>query len=200
MDPATIGLLISIAPTVLDLLFGRGSAIKHETIPKKMYGYGLEGYGYRYPPTLGYYEEPIVLGTITKGPFKGYPIKRYVPKVDEKWIAAYFLNKRIAGQNKWLEKAKEALQRASQEYLAELKQTNPKAYDEAMKAREKRLARKGQLPLPLRAPAAKALYEKLHTLPDEELLKYYYSGQRVPKKKKKTVLVEIPAEQLVAKK
>jgi hypothetical protein len=25
MDPATIGLLISIAPTVLDLLFGRGS-------------------------------------------------------------------------------------------------------------------------------------------------------------------------------
>jgi hypothetical protein len=63
MDPATIGLLISIAPTILDLLFserdqrslfGRGSVIKHELIlknpNKKMYGYGLEGYGYRYPP------------------------------------------------------------------------------------------------------------------------------------------------------
>jgi hypothetical protein len=53
MDPATIGLLISIAPTVLELLFGRGSVIKHELIlenPKEMYGYGLEGYGYRYPP------------------------------------------------------------------------------------------------------------------------------------------------------
>jgi hypothetical protein len=35
MDPATIGLLISIAPTVLDLLFGHGNIIKQETFPKK---------------------------------------------------------------------------------------------------------------------------------------------------------------------
>jgi hypothetical protein len=205
MDPATIGLLISIAPTILDLLFGRGNIIKHETLlenPERMYGYGLEGYGYRYPPTLGYYEEPIVVGTITQGPFKGFPIRRYVPKVDQKWIAAYFLNKKIAGQNRWLAKAKEALQKASQEYLAELQKTDPKAYDEAMKAREKRLAKKGQLPLPLRAPQIKSLYDELYKIKDDEenLRQIYYSGQRVPRKKKKTVLVEVPAEQLVAKK
>jgi hypothetical protein len=49
MDPATIGLLITIAPTVLDLLFGRGHHIKDQALIqnlKTMYGYGLEGYGY----------------------------------------------------------------------------------------------------------------------------------------------------------
>jgi peptidoglycan biosynthesis protein MviN/MurJ (putative lipid II flippase) len=49
MNPATIGLLISIAPTVLDLLFGRGHHIKDQALIqnlKTMYGYGLEGYGY----------------------------------------------------------------------------------------------------------------------------------------------------------
>jgi hypothetical protein len=49
MDPATIGLLISIAPTVLDLLFGRGHHIKDQALIqnlKDMYGYGLEGYDY----------------------------------------------------------------------------------------------------------------------------------------------------------
>jgi hypothetical protein len=48
MDPATIGLLISMAPAVLDLLFGRGHHIKKEELIqnlKDMYGYGLEGYG-----------------------------------------------------------------------------------------------------------------------------------------------------------
>jgi hypothetical protein len=58
MDPATIGLLISIAPTVLDLLFGRGhikESSRQQRYPfESMYGYGLEGYGmygqgYRYP-------------------------------------------------------------------------------------------------------------------------------------------------------
>jgi hypothetical protein len=201
MDPATIGLLISIAPTILDLLFGRGSAIKHESIPKKMYGYGLEGYGYRYPPTLGYYEEPIVVGTITEGPFKGFPLRRYAPKVNEKWIAAYVLNKKIAERNPWLAKAKAALQQASQEYLEELKTKNPAAYAQAMKAKQKRLENKKKGPLALRVKAAQEMYERLHKLPDEELLKYYYSGRRVPKtKKKKTVLVEVPAEQVVAKK
>jgi hypothetical protein len=50
MDPATIGLLISIAPTVLDLLFGEGhikDSLRHQRYPSEnMYGYGLEGYGY----------------------------------------------------------------------------------------------------------------------------------------------------------
>jgi hypothetical protein len=53
MDPATIGLLISIAPTVLDLLFGQGhikESSRQQRYPlENMYGYGLEGYGYRYP-------------------------------------------------------------------------------------------------------------------------------------------------------
>jgi hypothetical protein len=53
MDPATIGLLISIAPTVLDLLFGRGhikESSQQQRYPlENMYGYGLEGYCYRYP-------------------------------------------------------------------------------------------------------------------------------------------------------
>jgi hypothetical protein len=205
MDPATIGLLISIAPTVLELLFGRGqSDIKQEMFPKKMYGYGygLEGYGYRYPPIEGYYEEPIVVGTVEKeGPFKGFPIYRYAPKVNEKWVAVYELNKRIADRNPWLAKAKAALQQASQEYLEELKTKNPAAYAQAMKAKQKRLENKKKGPLALRVKAAQEMYERLHKLPDEELLKYYYSGRRVPKtKKKKTVLVEVPAEQVVAKK
>jgi hypothetical protein len=104
MDPATIGLLISIAPTVLDLLFGRGHHIKDQALIqnlKNMYGYGLEGYGYageglRYPPIEGYYDEPITIATIQKGLRSGTQIKRYVPKVDEHWVAAYLLNKRIA--------------------------------------------------------------------------------------------------------
>jgi hypothetical protein len=61
MDPETIGLLISIAPTVLDLLFGHGQHIKDQTPIqnlKTMYGYGLEGFGfererYRYPSLAG---------------------------------------------------------------------------------------------------------------------------------------------------
>jgi hypothetical protein len=74
MDPATIGLLISIAPTVLDLLFGRGHHIKDQALIqnlKAMYGYGLEGYvyageGFRYPPIEDYYEQPITIATVTK--------------------------------------------------------------------------------------------------------------------------------------
>jgi hypothetical protein len=47
MDPATIGLLISIAPTVLDLLFGSGHHLEDDRERKSMYGYGygMEGYG-----------------------------------------------------------------------------------------------------------------------------------------------------------
>jgi hypothetical protein len=177
-------------------LFGRGSVIKHEMLlenPKEMYGYGLEGYGYRYPPTLGYYEQPIVVGTITEGHFKGYPLKRYALKVDEKWIAAYVLNKKIAEKNEWLKYVRDALQDASKKYLAKLQETNPKAYEDAMKAKEKRLAKKGQLPLALRPPVAKALYDQFKELSYEDLLKHYYSGRRVPKPKKKTVLLEVPA-------
>jgi hypothetical protein len=57
MDPATIGLFISIAPTLLDMLFGQDhikKSLRHQNYPDNMYGYSLEGYGmlgegYRYP-------------------------------------------------------------------------------------------------------------------------------------------------------
>jgi hypothetical protein len=48
-----------------------------------------------YPPIEGYYyDEPIILGTISKGPLAGKPLRKYPPKVDERWMAAYILNER----------------------------------------------------------------------------------------------------------
>jgi hypothetical protein len=202
MDPATIGLLISIAPTVLDILFGRGNVIKHESIlenPQEMYGYGLEGYGYRYPKIEEYYEEPITLGTITRGPLVGKPIKRKIPKVDEHWIAAYLLNKKYTA-NKWREFATKALRQASkeyEEYLENLKKSlnreDQLAYAKAILNKERREARKGKLPLALRSEEAKKLFEQMENLPKEELLKRYYSGrkQRKPRAIPTEVLEQI---------
>jgi hypothetical protein len=193
MDPATIGLLISIAPTVLELLFG-GSVIKHEMLlentkenPKEMYGYGLEGYGlegygYRYPPIQGYYEEPIELGTITTGRLAGKPIKRYPPIVDKKWVATYLLNKQY-GANRWREIAKKYLQAASKEYLDELKKNDREAYARAI-LNKLRKRKRDKLPLALRTPEGKKLYEEL--LPfekDKAKLREIYYGK--PKKERK---------------
>jgi hypothetical protein len=145
MDPATIGLLISIAPTVLDLLFGRGHHIKDQALIqnlKNMYGYGLEGCGYagegfRYPPIEGYYDEPTTIATVQKeGPRKGMEIKRYLPKVDDRWVAAYLLNKRIAARNKWRKYATKALQEASKRYLEDLKKKDPEAYARVVEQKE----------------------------------------------------------------
>jgi hypothetical protein len=84
MDPATIGLLISIAPTVLDLLFGQGyhnlNVQDVQEKLKEMYGYGLEGFGYeegegyRYPSLAK--EEPTLVTIQTK---RG-PLQVIVPK------------------------------------------------------------------------------------------------------------------------
>jgi hypothetical protein len=80
-----------------------------------MYGYGLEGYGYagegfRYPLIEGYYDEPVTIATVKKeGPRYSKEIKRYLPKVDDRWVAAYLLNKRITARNKWREYATAAL-------------------------------------------------------------------------------------------
>jgi hypothetical protein len=96
MDPATIGLLISIAPTVLDLLFGEGhikKSLHQQRYPSEnMYGYGLEGYGYRYPPLTGPY---------TRLPYKTKYgiIEKTVQMPSKKWAAAYFLNKRAVANN-----------------------------------------------------------------------------------------------------
>jgi hypothetical protein len=190
MDPATIGLLISLAPTVLDLLFGRGHHIKEEQHIqnlKDMYGYGLEGYGlygrgYRYPHVEGYYEEPIETGTIQQGPRAGQKLQRYPPKVDDRWIAAYLLNKRLAGRNEWRKYATEALQQASKKYLEDLKAKDPKAYDVAIKNRERREARKGHLPLALRTAEAKKLLKDLEGLSEADLIRRYYAGEKLKKK------------------
>jgi hypothetical protein len=210
MDPATIGLLISIAPTVLDLLFGRGNVIKHEFIlenPKEMYGYGLEGYGYRYPPIEGYYyEEPITLGTFTRCRLKGKPIKRYPPKVDEKWVAAYLLNKLAAKENKWREFATKALRQASKEYqdYLETLKNSPKredreAYVKAVLNRRRKEARKGQLPLALRSAEGKKLFDELSKIKDdkEKLLQIYYKGKkpRKPRPIPEEVIQEILGEE-----
>jgi hypothetical protein len=151
MDPATIGLLISIAPTVLDLLFGRGHHIKDQALIqnlKTMYGYGLKGYGYagkgfRYPPVQGYYDEPVTIATVQKeGPRKGMEIKRYLPKVDERWVAVYLLNKRIAAKNEWRKYATEVLQKASKRYLEDLKKDSPESYARAIEQKEKKSSKK----------------------------------------------------------
>jgi hypothetical protein len=194
MDPVTIGLLISIAPTVLDLLFGRGHHIKDQALIqnlKTMYGYGLDGYGYagegfRYPPVQGYYDEPVTIATVQKeGPRKGMEIKRYLPKVDDRWVAAYLLNKRIAARNKWREYATAALQEASKKYLEDLKKDSPESYARAIEQKEKRAARKGRIPLPLRSAEGQRLLDELQKLKDEELLAHYYHGRKpgkIPKK------------------
>jgi hypothetical protein len=94
MDPTTIGLLISIAPTVLDLLFGRGNIIKHETLlenPERMYGYGLDGYGYRYPRRK-----------------RQLTAETYFPEnVRPDLVRAAVFNRAIAAKNPWIQHLKE---------------------------------------------------------------------------------------------
>jgi hypothetical protein len=97
MDPATIGLLISIAPTVLDLLFGRGYHIKESFRQQRyplenMYGYGLEGYGmygqgYRYSRRR-----------------RKLTVQTYYPEeVQPELIRAAVFNRAIAKKNPWIQ-------------------------------------------------------------------------------------------------
>jgi hypothetical protein len=99
MDPATIGLLISIAPTVLDMLFGQGhikKSLGHQNYPDNMYGYGLEGYGllgegYRYP------RQRRRLTIETYYPESAYP----------ELIRATVFNRAIAKENSWIQHLRE---------------------------------------------------------------------------------------------
>jgi hypothetical protein len=95
MDPATIGLLISIAGTVLDLLFGQGyHTLNVQDVQEKlrqMYGYGLEGYG-------------------MYGEGEGYPRRRRVvetafalPETKQAYFRAAIFNKALAEKNPWVE-------------------------------------------------------------------------------------------------
>jgi hypothetical protein len=172
MDPATIGLLISIAPTVLDLLFGRGSVIKHELIlknpNKKMYGYGLEGYGYRYPPLP---EEFIGLPIQTKYGVVTRPVR--LPS--KKWVAAYVLNKKTVANNSWVNFLRNKMDKLREEY-----------YKEVLK-KEKGPAKVQRIRHKLMAEAIKQIPElaPLENLSDEELLKIYYEGV-LPRRREKT--------------
>jgi hypothetical protein len=91
MDPATIGLLISIAPTVLDLLFGQGhikESSRQQRYPlENMYGYSLEGYGYRYPRR----RRQLTVETY------------YSPETQPELIRAAMFNRAIAKRNPWIE-------------------------------------------------------------------------------------------------
>jgi hypothetical protein len=112
-------------------------------------------------------------------------IKRYLPKITDRWVAAYLLNKRIAARNKWRKYATAALQEASKRYLEDLKVEDPDSYARAITERQKREARKGRIPLPLSSEEGKKLFEALEKLKDEELLAHYYYGLKpgkIPKK------------------
>jgi hypothetical protein len=191
MDPATIGLLISIAPTVLDLLFSgrrvtfghvrRTNIIKHETIPKKMYGYGLEeGYGYRYPPLEQYARLPY---QTTRG-----VIEKIVRVPTKKWAAVYFLNKRAVAKNKWVNFLRKKMDNLRDEYYKEVGKKKPK--------RVERIRHKLMTEAIKRMPELAAI-EKL---PEEELIKLYYEGA-VPRSRKQNEklykILELPAEQQV---
>jgi histone H3/H4 len=155
-----------------------------------MYGYGLEGYGYRYPPIEEYYQEPIVLGTVSRGPRKGMTIKRYPPKVNKTWVAAYLLNKQIAQKNKWREYATKALQAASDEYfnkeILPLRDKNPEAFARAILNIKRRKAKKDKLPLALRTEEGKKLYEELLQFEKDnaKLREIYYGKEKKERKRK----------------
>jgi hypothetical protein len=100
MDPATFGLLFSIAPTVLDLLFGEGH-IKKSLHPqryssKNMLAYGLEGYGegYRYPPRVRHLRFYLFKQNAVS--FK--KLFQYLPR---NGLLLIFLNKRAVANNEW---------------------------------------------------------------------------------------------------
>jgi hypothetical protein len=121
MDPATIGLLISIAPTVLDLLFGQGhikDSSRQQRYPlENMYGYGLEGYGmygqgYRYPRRR-----------------RKLTVETYYPEaVQPELVRAAVFNRAFAAKNPWLqflhkekyfEQIRNLLKQAAQQYRAQ---------------------------------------------------------------------------------
>jgi hypothetical protein len=190
MDPATIGLLISIAPTVLDLLFGHGvtfghvrrtNIIKHETLLEnpsdrssrtkynKMYGYGLEGYGYRYPPLP---EEFIGLPIQTKYGI----VVRHVRLPSKKWAAAYFLNKKAVANNKWVKFLQSKMDELRKEYYLKKGYAEEKIPQKIKRMRHK-LMYEAIKQIPELAP--------LETLSEEDLLKIYYEGV-LPRKREKT--------------
>jgi uncharacterized small protein (DUF1192 family) len=169
MDPATIGLLISIAPTVLDLLFGRGhikESFRQQRYPlENMCGYGLEGYGYRYPKR----RRKLTVQTF------------YSPEVQPDVIRAATFNRSIAKKNPWIQhlekshfydKVRKLLQKARANY-------KPKDPEKRAKVLARELTKlQAQLNILEKEKAAKSLEieynkrygEKFKDLPYETVL------------------------------
>jgi hypothetical protein len=178
MDPATIGLLISIAPTVLDLLFGEGH-IKKSLHPqryssKNMLAYGLEGYGegYRYPPLTGPY---VRLPYETR---RGV-IEKAIQVPSKKWAAAYFLNKRAVANNEWVKFMRSKMDELRKEYYQKQGKEPP--------PRAERIRHKLMLEAIRRTPELVAL----ENLSEDDLIKAYYEGAIPQSRKQKTRLLPV---------
>jgi hypothetical protein len=212
MDPATLGLLISIAPTVLDLLFGSGHHLEDDRRLRKkmtlagygMYGYGLlgfglEGLGYRLPSLAGEPKDIITVGTFKKGKRAGMPIHRKVPRVTDRWLAAQELNRRIIRESTekarrakkpvWLEYVKNALDDAREQYYMDQFKAEhgvaPTADQLDAIIQEKnaqREAKKKKKPLYLQVAGAEDKQAAIGQMTTLELIKLYYGEKTIPKK------------------
>jgi hypothetical protein len=141
-----------------------------------MYGYGLEGYGYRYPPLP---EQYVRLPYQTSYGV----IEKAVRLPNKKWVAAYVLNKRAVANNKWVNFLRKKMDKLREEYYNEvLKQEVPEKVE---RIRHKLMAEA------IRRIPELAAIEKL---PDEELIKLYYE-ETIPRSKetKKKLYKLLPA-------
>jgi hypothetical protein len=180
MDPATIGLLISMAPTVLDLLFGEGH-IKKSLHPqryssKNMLAYGLEGYGegYRYPPPS---EKFVLLPLQTS---RGV-IQKAIPVPTKKWAAAYFLNKRSVANNPWVNFMRSKMGALRDEYYRDIRK------EKEAPPRVERIRHKLMLEAIRRTPELAAL----ENLSEDDLIKAYYEGALPRSRKQKARLLPV---------
>jgi hypothetical protein len=127
------------------------------------------------------------------------PIKRYPPLIDERWVAAYLLNKQTAEKNKWREYATRALQQASEEYfnkeILPLKEKDPDAYARALLNKLRKKRKKDKLPLALRSPHGQSIYNRLLQYKDDtaKLRQIYYGKEKKERKRKALKPEEIEA-------
>jgi hypothetical protein len=116
MDPATISLLVSLAPSLLDLLFGDGMK-NFSSLNKMLYGHGKHKKG-------GYVYPQVTDDASAK-----------------KWLAAYELNKAQAGKNPWVKFLKSKMPELKKEYL-ELHSAPTVETTEGKGAKHKRMLKK----------------------------------------------------------
>jgi hypothetical protein len=194
MDPATIGLLISIASTVLDLLFGQGhikESSQQQRYPlENMYGYGLEGYGYRYPrrrrrriPTVETY----------------YPLE-----AQPELIRAAVFNRAIARKNPWIEHLdKSGFYENVRKLLQQAKATyHPKDPEKRKKALKRELTKlEAELDILQKERVAQSLapeYAKTYGKKYEDLTYQTVLDDKIDRLKKEIARIQqsLPTEQL----